>query len=141
LERQIPAVHHGILAPQVDGLVEQVSDHSVEPERVRAETEVARHEKYDPCLRSANAIRRYQLVATDGELGIADGLLLEEPSWAVRYLIVNTGNFWLEHRVLIAPQSILAVRWLEEAVCVDLTCERIQAATALQAAGGADTRA
>jgi hypothetical protein len=80
----------------------------------------------DPHLRSGNALMRYYVHASDGDLGHVAGFLVDEESWAIRYLIVNTSNWWLGHEVLIAPQWIDRVDWLDSTVSVGLTREAIQ---------------
>lgn len=62
----------------------------------------------DVHLRSGNAVGRYHIHATDGDIGHVQAILIDERTWAVRYLVVNTSNWWLGHEVLIAPQ------WIEE---------------------------
>jgi hypothetical protein len=64
----------------------------------------------------------------DGEIGHVQGMLVDEESWVIRYLIVNTSNWWLGHQVLIAPESITDVSWLDRKVMVDLTRQAIQEA-------------
>ncbi len=44
----------------------------------------------------------------------------------MRYLIVNTSNWWLGHKVLIAPEWIEHVDWTESTVSVGLTREVIK---------------
>jgi hypothetical protein len=79
-----------------------------------------RHQHDDPHLRSGNAVMRYYVHASDGDIGHVAGLLVDEKSWAIRYLIVNTSNWWLGHEVLIAPQWIDHVDWRESMVSVGL---------------------
>jgi hypothetical protein len=59
-------------------------------------------------------------------LGHVQGFLVDERSWAIRYLIVNTSNWWLGHKVLIAPQWIDQIDWTECTVSIDLTRETIK---------------
>ncbi len=92
----------------------------------------------DPHLRSANAVMRYYVHATDGDIGHVDGFLVEEKTWAIRYLIVNTSNWWLSHDVLIAPQWISEVNWPDCQVRVDLTRHAISAAPAYDAGKAPD---
>ena len=66
----------------------------------------ARHPGDDVHLRSGNEIMRYYVHASDGDLGHVQGLIVDEKSWAIRYIIVNTSNWWLGHEVLIAPESL-----------------------------------
>jgi len=80
----------------------------------------------DPHLRSSNEVMRYYVHASDGDLGHVQGFLIDERSWAIRYLIVNTSNWWLGHNVLIAPQWIDQIDWAECTVSVGLTRESIK---------------
>jgi hypothetical protein len=66
------------------------------------------------------------IAATDGEIGHVEGMLVDEKSWAIRYLIVNTSNWWLGHQVLVAPEWITDVSWPDRKVTIDLTRQAIQ---------------
>lgn len=66
--------------------------------------------------------------AIDGELGHVQGLLVDEDSWAIRYLVVKTSNWWLGHDVLVAPQWIKRVSWADRTVAVDLTRDTLKQA-------------
>lgn len=90
----------------------------------RAEAEHARAE--DPHLRGCRAVMKYHVHATDGDIGHVDGMLLDDATWAVRYLIVNTSNWWQGHQVLVAPQWIDDVRWSDSKVSVKLTRQAIK---------------
>jgi uncharacterized protein YrrD len=79
-------------------------------------------------LRSANAVMRYYVHATDGDIGHVQGILMEEKTWAIRYFIVNTSNWWLGHQVLIAPEWIDDVYWAESKLIVGLTRESVKTA-------------
>ena len=85
-----------------------------------------RYRHDDPHLRSGNAVMRYYVHASDGDMGHVAGFLVDEKSWAIRYLIVNTSNWWLGHEPLIAPQWIEHVDWVESTVSVGLTREAIK---------------
>jgi hypothetical protein len=69
---------------------------------------------------------RYYVHASDGDIGHVEGFLVEEKSWAIRYLIVNTSNWWMGHKVLIAPQWIDNFDWMGSTVSVGLTREAIK---------------
>jgi hypothetical protein len=47
--------------------------------------------------------------ATDGDIGHVEDLLVDDQTRAIRYMIVDTGNWWGGHHVLVAPQWIEAV--------------------------------
>jgi sporulation protein YlmC with PRC-barrel domain len=114
---------------------EGVEPHTVAADRARVAREVDEHRNDDPHLRSANAVMHYHIKASDGGLGHVQGLLLDEDTWAIRYLIVDTSNWWLGHKVLIAPQWIQGVSWSERTVSIDLTREAIKASPPYDSAG------
>jgi len=77
-------------------------------------------------LRSCKAVMNYHIDATDGDIGHVHGMLVNEESWAIRYMIVQTNNWWTDHQVLIEPRSILEVSWLDHTVTVDLTRQAVK---------------
>lgn len=92
--------------------------------------EQERQRNADPHLRSCNEVVGYHLHARDGEIGHVDGFLVDERTWAIRYLVVDTSNWWLGHKVLIAPPWITDVNWAESLVSVDLSREAVKSAPA-----------
>ena len=90
--------------------------------------ERARHRNDDPHLRSSNAVIGYHIHATDGEIGHVAGYLVDEQTWAIRYLVVDTSNWWMGHKVLVAPEWITGVHWSDKTVSVDLSRESVKAA-------------
>jgi sporulation protein YlmC with PRC-barrel domain len=90
----------------------------------KANPDSRQHE--DPHLRSGNEILSYDVHASDGDIGHVQGLLVDEKAWAIRYLIVNTSNWWVGHQVLIAPQWIEGVSWEDGKVSVSLTRDAVR---------------
>ena len=97
-----------------------------EAEEAEARAEEAQHADDDPHLRSCKAIVNYHIQATDGDIGHVQGLLVDEETWAIRYLIVNTSNWWLGHEVLVPPQWIQQVSWEDDTVSVNLTRQAVK---------------
>lgn len=95
-------------------------------QRETARIEAGRHAHDDPHLRSCNAVVGYHIHASDGDIGHVAGMLIDEETWAVRYLVVDTSNWWLGHQVLIAPQWIEAVSWSDKTVAVPLTRQAVK---------------
>jgi len=107
------------------------ADIRAEADGAQARTEARQRQtesESDPHLRSCNAVVGYHIQATDGEIGHVQGLLVDEESWAIRYLVVSTSNWWLGHDVLLAPQWIKSVNWAEQTVAVDLTRDALKQA-------------
>jgi hypothetical protein len=88
----------------------------------------------DPHLRSAHEVTGYRLHTSNAPIGHIEDFLLDDVSWEIRYLVVNTRNWLPGKRVVIPPQWIKQVDWSERAVDVDVTRETIQAAPEYHAA-------
>jgi len=112
-----------------------VGPNTVAENLARVAREVDQHRNDDPHLRSANMVMHHQVKASDGTVGHVQGLLLDEDTWAIRYLVVDAGNWWLGHKVLIAPQWIQGVSWSERTVSINLTREAIKGSPAYDPAG------
>jgi len=107
-------------------------------EGARAAAEAQRHQNDDPHLRSCQEVIKYHIQASDGDIGHLQSLLIEEDTWAIRYLIVNTSNWWLGHEVLIAPQWIQSVSWPDKTISVNLTRQAVQASPPYDSAAQLD---
>ena len=87
----------------------------------------------DPHLRSCKAVMGYHIHATDGDIGHVQSLLIDENTWAIRYLVVDTSNWWLGHKVLIVPQWVQDISWADAKISVNLSRQSIQDAPAYDA--------
>ena len=83
-------------------------------------------EKHDPHLRSSRAVTGYHIQSTDGDIGHVEGFLVDDQSWAIRYMIVDTSNWWAGKKVLVAPAWIERVDWEQSKVHVTITRARIE---------------
>ena len=79
-------------------------------------------------LRSVDEVTGYAIRATDGELGHVNDFLIDDVSWAVRYLVVNTSNWWFGRQVLAALSWITSIDWASKTVDVDVTRQSIKTA-------------
>jgi hypothetical protein len=116
----------GMMMPGYDGATAAPHVDRLEREAASTRADVEVHGDEDIHLRSCSAVMDYHIVATDGEIGHVQGLLVDEESWAIRYMIVNTSNWWLGHQVLIAPQWIKDVRWSGATVTVDQSRQAVK---------------
>jgi len=80
----------------------------------------------DPNLRSMSAVTGYHIEATDGEIGHVEGFLLDPTDWRIRYIIVNTRNWWPGRKVVISPRSVTTIDWPASLMHLDLTREKIR---------------
>jgi hypothetical protein len=104
-------------------------------QNARARDEQTRDADSDPHLRSCKAITGYHIHASDGDIGHVCGMLIDDETWAVRYLIVDTSNWWLGHQMLVAPQWIESVSWGDSTVSVKLTQQAVKDAPVYEPTG------
>lgn len=71
-------------------------------------------------------VQGYTVQATDGDVGKVDTLYFDDRSWAVRYLVVNVGNWLLTDRILLSPTAVTHVNREDETISVSLTKEQVE---------------
>ena len=81
---------------------------------------------WDPHLRSTHDVSGDHIQAADGEIGHVEDFIIDDETWAIRYLINDTRNWWPGKKVLIAPQWIERISWSESKVFVNLSRETIK---------------
>ena len=91
-----------------------------------ARDERAHRQNDDPHLRSCNSVLGYHIHANDGDIGHVQSMLVDEKTWAIRYLVVDTSNWWMGHKVLIPPDWISGVSWADSSVSVNLSRDTVK---------------
>lgn len=82
-------------------------------------------------LRNINKLKGMSIFAADGEIGTVEYLFFDDEAWAIRYLVVNTGNWLTGREVLISPRSISHVNWVEGGVNLSLTKDQVEQSPAI----------
>ncbi len=77
-------------------------------------------------IRSSSEMVGYHISATDGDLGHVDDFLVDDVTWALRYLVVDTRNWLPGRKVLLPPQWLKSVQWVDRKVQVDLDATSIK---------------
>lgn len=65
------------------------------------------------------------IAATDGEIGRVTGAYFDDKTWTIRYLVVDTGTWLSDRKVLISPYSVLQPLRAERPIAVSLTRQQI----------------
>jgi len=86
----------------------------------------AEPERPDSHLRSTQELTGYEIQAVDGDVGHLEDFLIDDDNWAIRSLVVATGNWWAGKNVLVPSKSISRVSWEEATVFVNLTRSAVQ---------------
>jgi hypothetical protein len=80
----------------------------------------------DLTLRSVREVIGYDIRATDGKVGHVEDFVVDDGSWVMRYMVVDTRDWLPGRKVLVAPAWIDAVTWPERDVYVGLSRETVK---------------
>ena len=68
----------------------------------------------------------FSMIETDGEIGKVEEFYFDDQSWTIRYLIVKTGNWFSQKKVLISPRVLNQPDWESQQFPVSLTKNQIE---------------
>jgi len=80
----------------------------------------------DSHLRSLKEVTGYHILASDGQIGHAEDVIVDTNEWAIRYVVVDTRNWLPGKRVLVAQAWVERVDWAANLLHVDLTRDLIK---------------
>lgn len=80
----------------------------------------------DPHLRSTASVTGYYIHATDGEIGHVADYIVDDETWTLRFVLVDTRNWLPGKTVLLSPRSITRVEWANSMVYVNLSRDSVK---------------
>jgi sporulation protein YlmC with PRC-barrel domain len=80
----------------------------------------------DPELRSGNEVIGYAIEASDGSIGEVQDFVVDEKSWAIAAMSVDTRKWWPGGHARVEPRHVTRVDWAARKVHVELTREAIR---------------
>jgi sporulation protein YlmC with PRC-barrel domain len=89
-------------------------------------SDVEEMEKSDPHLQNSRELLGYHIQAQDGKIGYIDDFILNDETWVIRYLVIDTGNWLPGRKVLISPFWINEIVWAGSTAHLDLTQEAVK---------------
>ncbi len=112
-------------SPDVDAdlPVSQQSEAQIDTYYGRA---VSANDGSQPHLRSIAAVTGCYIHATDGDIGHAEDFLIDDSGWSIRYLIVDTQNWWAGEKVLISPRSVRRISWQDKLISLDVSRQKVK---------------
>lgn len=72
-------------------------------------------------LRSAKEVAGYYVEAGKDSVGRITDLILDDGSWTIRYLVIQTGGWFSDRKILISPMWARFIDWSSNKVGVDLS--------------------
>ena len=77
-------------------------------------------------LRSIKEVYGYDVLATDGEIGVVDEFYFDDQHWTIRYLVVNTHKWLPGRRLLVSPLALSKPLWAARMLPATLTREQVE---------------
>ncbi len=77
-------------------------------------------------LRSVNEMLGYHIHATDGEIGSVSGFMIDEDSWKIREIAVESGHWYAGKLVYLLTENIIRISYTDSSVFVNLTMDDIR---------------
>lgn len=77
-------------------------------------------------LLAGSALKGYAIEASDGRVGTVTDLLLDDSSWKIRWIIVNTGTWLAARKVLVHPSAVTNPDHERQELSVGLTRRQIE---------------
>ncbi len=68
----------------------------------------------------------YAIQATDGDLGKVNEFYFDDATWTIRYMVVETGNWLLNRKVLISLVALGKPQWESRTFPVTLTRDQVR---------------
>jgi uncharacterized protein YrrD len=65
----------------------------------------------DPHLRSTHKVTGYTLHATDGKIGDVEDFIVDDTSWKLDYLVVDTGHWFPGKKIVVSPKLVREIKW------------------------------
>jgi len=121
------------IAPDPAGMLAR--PYSVSPSEKEAHKD---ERKDDPHLRSENEVRGYAIEATDARFGQVEDFIIDEESWKIHYLIIDTIKYWPSRSVLISPDWVLSISWADRKLRVNLAKDQIKSSPTFDATAPLD---
>ena len=95
---------------------------------VEEEVLARERENGDVDLHSARDVIGYYVQAKDDDVGHVEDFLVDDHTWAIRYLVVDTRNWLPGRKVVLSPSWIKTVSWDDSRVYVDLLRKDVETA-------------
>lgn len=95
------------------------------PAGAPAEGKPAEQHAGDPHLRSTKEVADYAVVATDGPIGHVQDFLVEDDTWTIRYIVIDTSNWPGGKKVAVPARAVRSVHWDDKKIMMDLTSDVI----------------
>ncbi len=84
------------------------------------------HKNDDIHLRSTGTVTNYQVHATNGDIGHVNDFIIDDETWQIKFIVVDTHNWFGGKKVLIKVEDIKKIDWMEDKFFLDITTSAVE---------------
>jgi hypothetical protein len=117
---------HYWAGPKLWGPVQRPGEIKTHNQGELPSSEAAQDRSSESHLRSTKEMHGYVIDCTDGNIGHVEDFILDDESWVIRYLVIDTRNWWPGKKVTLPPRWIENVNWPDAKIHVDLSRRQIK---------------
>src|ERR1039457_4606654 len=99
----------------VSGMMTQVQEPLVETVRSENSTDT-KDSDGDPHLRSTHKVTGYSIKAIDGKIGDIEDFIIDDKTWKIDFIEVDTGHWFPGKKTLVLPKLIQEIDWINSSV-------------------------
>ena len=90
-------------------------------------------EAHDKHLRSTAKVIGYTIHATDGKIGDVEDFLVDDITWKIDFMVIDTGHWFPGKKVLITPNRIINIDWKTSTVFINASVDHVKSSPAYDA--------
>lgn len=80
----------------------------------------------DHHLRSAESVISYTVKAKDGDIGNIEDFIIDDITWELIFLVVDTGHWFPGKKVILSPKWIKEINWDISNIVIDHTAYQVK---------------
>jgi uncharacterized protein YrrD len=84
------------------------------------------HKNDDIHLRSTDAVTNYHVHASNGDIGHVNDFIINDETWQIKFIVVDTHNWFGGKKVLIKVEDIIKIDWMEDKIFLDITTNAVE---------------
>jgi sporulation protein YlmC with PRC-barrel domain len=77
-------------------------------------------------LRSTRELTGYLVYGINGEVGKLEDFIIDDDTWQLDFLVVDTGNWLSGKKVLLSPRCITEISWSRSSIFVNMPSDEIE---------------
>ncbi len=77
-------------------------------------------------LRSTDRVTGYHIHATDGGIGHVNDFIIEDKNWHIKFIVVDTHNWFGGVKLLIPVNHVTKIDWLESGMYLDIPIASVE---------------